>query len=67
MQAESNFEWLENCPVSRKHTRPVERRVKILENTVRELRKYHTKAGKHKRSIIKRMIFHYTEVIERLS
>jgi hypothetical protein len=66
MQA-SIFEHLEHVRPAAKYSRPVARRITILENNVRELQKYHDKAGKHKKTTIMRLIARYEDCIARLN
>ena len=55
MQA-SIFENLEHVRPAAHYSKPITRRMKILQDNIRELRKYHDKAGKQKKTIIMQMI-----------
>ncbi len=55
----STFEQLEHVKPAAQYSRTTAKRIKILENSVRELRKYHSKAGKKKQNIIMRLIVRY--------
>jgi len=60
---ESTFELLQHA---RRNSRSIEKRKKILSDTVRELRKYHDKAGKQKQTVIMRLIVRYEDCINSL-
>lgn len=63
----SIFERLEHVRPAARYTKPVAKRIKILENNIRELRKYHDKAGKRKKTIIMRLIVRYDDCVARLN
>lgn len=62
----SIFENLKHIRPAAHYSKLVERRRKILSNTVRELRKYHDKAGKQKKVIIMRLIVKYEDCLDSL-
>ena len=66
MQA-SIFENLEHVRPAAHYSKPITRRMKILQDNIRELRKYHDKAGKQKKTIIMQMIVRYEDCITRLN
>lgn len=66
MQA-SIFENLEHVRPSHHYSKPVARRIRILENNIRELRKYHEKAGKQKKTVIQALIDKYSACVDRLN
>ena len=66
MQA-SIFETLEHVRPTAKYSLPVSKRITILENNIRELEKYHSKAGKNKQAILSRLIDRYTILLNKLS
>ena len=63
----STFERLSHVRPATRYSKPVAKRIKILEDNVRELRKYHDKAGRQKKTIIMRLIVRYEDCIARLN
>ncbi len=63
----STFERLSRVRPAARYSRPTARRIIILENNIRELRKYHDKAGKQKKTTIMRLIVRYEDCITRLN
>lgn len=63
----SIFETLEHVRPAAHYSKPVVKRIKILENNIRELRKYHDEAGKKKKTTIMRLIVRYEDCIARLN
>lgn len=63
----SIFENLEHVRPAAKYSDPITKRIIILENNIRELRKYHDKAGKQKKTIIQALIDKYSACVDRLN